>query len=303
MNRLGALEAFVKVVDLGNFSRAAEQLGLSRPAVSKYVSQLEDRLNTPLLTRTTRQVQLTELGRIYYDRVREILDQLKEADEDIAQVRTQARGALKVSAPTNFGSYELGPLLARFLERYPQITVELSLNDQSFDLIDSGFDLAVRVGQQPDSSYIIRKITSKPRILCASVEYLERHGEPRVPDDLFHHTCLCSNMIESPNEWRLLESGREVRVKVKSALVTSNAEVLRQAVVHGLGIAQGPAYVFTELGRLGQVKAVLPDYKLAPADIFVVYPSTRYVPPKVRVFIEFLVDHYETSKQHQQPLS
>lgn len=296
MNRLGALEAFVAVAETGSFSRAAEQLRVSRPAVSKYISQLEDHLGIPLLNRTTRQVQLTELGRTYYHRVRVVLDGLHEADSDIAQIRSEVRGALKVSAPTNFGSYELGPLLAQFLERHPQITVELSLNDHSFDLINSGFDLAIRVGEQPDSSYVIRKITSKPRILCASTEYLKKHGEPTRPEELLDHTCLCSNLIQSPDEWRLLKGETETRVRVRSTLVTSNAEVLRQSVERGLGIAQGPSYVFAEMLKRGEVRLVLPEYSLAAADVYVVLPSARQAPVKARVFIDFLTDHYSRSQ-------
>jgi DNA-binding transcriptional LysR family regulator len=289
MDRLGDLEIFARVASTGSMSRAARDLGLSPPVISKRIKRLEERLGTRLLQRTTRQIALTEAGRGFHERVTAILGAVDDAETWVSQRANVARGPLRISAPTTFGRLHVAPHLVRFLERYPEISVDLSLADHFVDVVGDGFDVAIRIADLADTSLVAKKLAPNHRLLCASPRYIEKHGLPASIADLAQHRLL----VHNADHWRLEGPEGAVSVPVQSAVVTNSSEVIREAVLAGLGIAQRSTWdVGSEL-QSGHLLPVLPAYRGGQrVAIYAVYPSRRHLPQKTRVFIDFLAELY-----------
>jgi DNA-binding transcriptional LysR family regulator len=289
MDRLGDLEIFARVASTGSMSRAARDLGLSPPVISKRIKRLEERLGTRLLQRTTRQIVLTEAGRGFHERVIAILGAVDDAETWVSQRANVARGPLRISAPTTFGRLHVAPHLVRFLEKYPEISVDLSLADHFVDVVGDGFDVAIRIADLADTSLVAKKLASNHRMLCASPRYVEKHGLPASITDLARHRLL----VHNADHWRLEGPDGAVSVPVQSSVVTNSSEVIREAVLAGLGIALRSTWdVGAEL-KSGLLLPVLPSYRGGQrVAIYAVYPSRRHLPQKTRVFIDFLAELY-----------
>lgn len=293
MDRLAAMAVFRRVVELGSFAGAARDLNLSNAATSKHVAALEAHLGAQLLHRTTRRLALTETGQAVYERCVRVLDDVTDLEAAVGQMEAQPRGRLRINAPMSFGLSDLGPLLPRFLERYPDITVDLVMNDRVVDLVEEGFDVGVRIRSElGDTSMIGRRIGGVLPVVCASPDYLARRGTPQVPEDLMEHDCLQYSLSATGDEWIFRnESGEERRIRPKGRLTANNGDVLRASAVGGLGIWRTPDFL-AELdvaaGRL--VPIDLGGFRLASHSIHVIYPPGRHLSPKVRAFVDFLVE-------------
>jgi DNA-binding transcriptional LysR family regulator len=294
MDRFENTRVFVAVVEAGNFTAAAERLGISRAAASKHVLQLEERLSARLLNRTTRRVSVTEAGRAFYEQCRRILADLEEAERSAGELHNEPRGELRIIAPTNFGLTEIGAAITDLVLAYPRLRINLTLNDRVTDPIEEGYDIAISVGRPrgTSSSLIARKLNTSRRILCAAPDYLARRGTPRHPEDLAQHACLTYSYLDTPDEWHLIGDDGERVVKVSGPIVTSHREVLKTATVRGLGIAYGPVIFFREELNAGRVIEVLPKFKLPEATIYAVYPAGQQRSAKVLAFNDFMTRYF-----------
>src|SRR5690349_5337501 len=291
MDALTDIAVFVRVVERGSFTLAANDLALSRAVVSKYLSRLEDRLGARLLHRTTRRLSLTEAGAALFEASRGALEQIEEAEAAVAQFQAKPRGRLRVSAPMSFGILHLGPAMADFARAYPEITLDIRLDDRYVNLVEDGFDVAVRIGALTDSSLVARKLAVTRAVACASPAYLAEHGEPETPEDLAAHDCLVYSYLA--DVWRFTApDGREIPVAVKGSLRINNGIVLAEAAVAGHGILVTPSFYVAPLLRSGRLKQVLARYKVKEIGIHAVYPQRGHVPPKVRAFVDFLAQRF-----------
>jgi DNA-binding transcriptional LysR family regulator len=297
MDRFENAKVFAAVIEAGGFTRAAERLGLSRAATSKHVLQLEERLGARLLHRTTRRVSVTEAGRTFYEQCQRILADLDEAERSASELHNEPRGELRVIAPTNFGLAEIGTAITDFLVSYPQLRVNFTLNDRPPDPIEGGYDVAISVGRPrgTSTSLIVRKLNTSRRVLCAAPDYLVRRGTPQTPEDLSRHDCLSYSYIFVPEEWHLIGADGERVVKVSGPIVTSHRHILRTAAVRGLGIAYGPIDFFRDDFGAGRLAPVLPDYRLPEGTIYAVYPVSRRLSAKVKVFNDFMARYFAAS--------
>ena len=264
---------------------------MSRAVVSRNVIDLEDRLGARLLNRTTRQVSLTDAGRDFYERCRRILGELDEAEQIAANLQSGPQGELRVVAPVNFGLGELGSGITKFLLTYENIRISLSLNDRPVDPIESGYDIAVRVLPrmiQPPQTIDMCKIAVASRILCASPDYLASHGEPRRPEDLTAHDCLCYSYVDEPGIWQFTRGKTEYAIPVRARVTTSASSVLATCAVQGLGIAYGPRAFFRNDLASGAVRQVLTDFRLPEVSIFSLFARSRHPSPKVEAFNSFM---------------
>jgi len=291
MDKLVALRVFHTIHEAGSFVAAAGKLDMSTAMVSKYVGALEQELGTRLIQRTTRRLAFTEAGQDYARRAALILAQLEEADAAAMQQSLEARGTLRMAAPLSFGMRYLGRWLAELRQRQPQLKVELELSDRQVDLLEDGFDLALRISTQPlGGGLIARPLGRIPLLLAASPAYLAANGTPQTPQDLASHCCLRYQQGSHPQSWRFWQGGQEIAVEVNGALQANNGDVLVQAAIAGMGILYQPQFLLEDALQCGQLQTLLPDYTTRCADIYVVYPARRYLPMKVRVLIELLQD-------------
>jgi DNA-binding transcriptional LysR family regulator len=297
MDRFENARVFAAVIEGGGFTRAAERLGLSRAATSKHVLQLEQRLGARLLDRTTRRVSVTAAGRTFYEQCRRILADLDEAERTAGELHNEPRGELRVIAPTNFGLTEIGTAITDFLVAYPQLRINLTLNDHLTDPIEGGYDVAISVDMPrgASTSLVVRKLNTSCRVLCAAPKYLERRGAPQTPEDLAVHDCLSYGYVAAPGEWHLTGADGERVVKVSGPLITSHRHVMRAAVIRGLGIAYGPVDFFRDELEAGNLMPVLPDYKLPEATIYAVYPVSRQLSAKLKAFNDFMARYFAAS--------
>jgi DNA-binding transcriptional LysR family regulator len=292
MDRLAAMEAFVRVVERGGFTAAAEDLRLSRAMVSKHVQDLEEHLGARLLNRTTRKVSLTEAGRVYYERSTQLLADLAETEGAVGELQAKPRGRLRVNAPVSFGALHLGAAVADYMAAHPEVTVELTLNDRVVDLVEEGYDLAVRIARLADSSLIARRLAPCRMVVCASPDYLERTGRPRTPEDLPGHNCLGYSYGQARDEWRFDGPDGPAAVRVRGGFQANNGDVLRAAALRGAGLVLLPSFIVgTDLVSGGLVP-VLPGYRVPELAIHAVYPPGRHLSAKVRSFVDFLVPRY-----------
>lgn len=293
MDRLSEMEAFINVVDKGGFTGAANKLGISKSAVSKHISALEGRLGARLLDRTTRRVNPTEIGLSYYDRAKRVLAEATDADEMVTAMQTSPRGKLKISVPVSFGMRFGAKAISEFLQAYPDVGVDLVLDDHFVDIIKDGYDLALRIGMLSDSSLKARKIAETQLVLVASPEYLKAHGTPETIDELADHQLLHYTMV-SGNAWRLLSpTGEERYVRTGGCLTANNGDVLVQAALDGLGVALSPSFFLCNHLGSGKLKMIMDDHVQPAMGIHIVYPPGLYTQPKTRAFIDFMVEHFK----------
>ena len=294
MNRLSAIESFVKVAELKSFSEAAARLNTSKSVISRHVAGLEAQLGLRLFHRTTRAITLTEAGRCYFERVSQILLDLQDADQAVSHLQVTPRGRLKVSAPMSFGFLHLAPALADFLAEYPELEVDVTMSDRFVDLVEEGFDLAVRIGALGDSSFIAKRIAPIRRVVCASPRYLATHGTPEFPQDLRAHQCLCnSNQPGGGHEWRFtMPDGKSVTVPVKGRLALNNGDALRVAALNDLGFVDIPTFIVGGDLKAGTLVSVLDAHVPQSLALHAVYSHARHLSPKVRAFIDFLASRF-----------
>ncbi len=291
MSHLLDMEAFLMVVEEGSFTAAAKRLNVTKSYASKLVSRLEDRIGVHLLQRTTRQLNLTEVGRIYSDRCSEAMQVLKAAEAEAVDLQSSPQGRLRISLPAAFTVDYLTEPLAEFKARYPKLTLEAVLADRKVDLLAEGFDVAVRIGDMPDSSLIARRLTSADRAVCANPDYLRRHSPIAKPEDLAQHEGLVYAYHAIPTIWRMKGPDREVSVEVKGSLVSNHGAVLVEAACQGLGVVFLPIFITAAALRAGRLVRVLPEWKYS-ITVAAVYPNARHVPAKVRLFVDFLAAHF-----------
>ncbi len=282
---LSEIGVFVKVVATGSFSQAARDLGLPKSTVSRKVSQLEERLGARLLQRTTRKVALTEAGAMYHERCARILPELEDAERAITELQDVPRGLLRIAAPSRFGM--LGPLVTEFLSLHPDVKVEVVCSDRLVDLIEEGFDLAIRAGALADGSLVARRLMdSIPHFIVAAPSYIAKRGKPSEPQQLSKHDCLVFNSTREPRSWRFRRGGKQVDVQVTGRATINDFELLKQAAVAGHGVARLPAQVACPELKAGRLVRVVEDWETAEVPLSLVYPSTRHLSPKVRAFID-----------------
>ncbi|WP_445490298.1 LysR substrate-binding domain-containing protein [Rhodopseudomonas sp. RCAM05734] len=292
MDKLTSLRAFVKVVELGSFSEAGRQLRLSRSAISKYVGELEQSLGVQLLNRTTRHAAPTENGQAYFERALGVLADLDAADQAVAQAQATPRGLLRVNAPMSFGTLRLGPAVADFMADYPELQIHLVLSDDQLDPTQGGFDVTLRIADLESSSLIARKIVGIDRAICASPDYLAGHGEPTTPAELRKHALLTYGFLLTGNQWKLTGKDGDHWIQPAWNLCANNAEVLCDAAVKGRGVALLPTFIAGRALRDGRLRSFLSDYKAPPLTLYAIYPPTRHLAVKVRLFIDFLVARF-----------
>lgn len=285
-----ALTVFRNVVELGSFAAASRQLGLSPAAVSKNVSELEAHLATRLINRTTRRMSLTEAGTLYFERVVRVLEDLGDADQTLLAMQKTPSGLLRVSAPMTVTLVGLSEAIPRFLDRYPDLVLDLRLDDRRVNLVEEGFDIALRGSDNlEDSGLIARKLTTMDHVLCASPSYFDRNGTPKHPEDLARHTCVQFSFSDHAAEWTFAKGDRSVKVPVRGRYKVSSSLAVREALRVGFGISLIPRmFVEADLAS-GRLIEALSDWMPNKTSLYAVYPSRRYVISKVRVFLDFLV--------------
>ncbi len=290
MTNLGDLEVFVRVIAAGSMSTAARDLGLSPAVVSKRIKRLEDRLGTRLLQRTTRQISLTEAGQGFHERVIAVLAGLEEAEAYASGRSSEVTGTLKISAPTSFGRLHIAPHLKRFMDAHPDLTIHLVLSDEFTDIVGGGFDLAIRIAELMDSTLVARRLAPVRRILCASPDYIRTHGMPETIEELKRHHCLPAHNYDA---WKLEGPQGPLSLRPDGMLITNSSEVIREAVIAGLGIALRSTWDIGPELKSGRLVQVLPAFEGARSvTLSAVYPSRQFLPAKVRLFIDYLADLY-----------
>lgn len=289
MDRLSEMEAFIKVVEFGGFTEAARKMNVSKSAISKHVAALESRLGARLLNRTTRRVSPTEIGLAYFDKAQKVLSAASEADEMASAMQDTPTGELKITAPLSFGLRHVAPALASFLAEYQNVSALLEFEDRRVELVSEGFDLAIRIGDLPDSSLRARKLAETEMNLIASPAYLKRRGTPTTLEELSEHELLHYSNLSSGNFWRLKGPGREERaVRIGGRLSINNGDALAQAARDGIGIALSPNFICANELATGALVEVLPERRPDPLGIYAVYPAGRFPQPKLRVFVDHL---------------
>jgi len=292
MDKLTSIRAFTKVVQHDSFAAAARELRLSRSAVSKYIIDLEEDLGVQLLVRTTRSARPTENGQAYYERCIAILADLEEADLAVTRLQAEPRGLLRVNAPMSFGTLHLGRAIADFMERYPQLQIQLVLSDQLIDPVQEGFDVTLRIADLPSSSLIARKIAPALRVVCAAPSYLAKRGIPLHPAELREHDCLDYGYLATGNQWKLTGPDGDHWIPIQGTLCTNNAEILKDVALHGCGIALLPTFIAGADLQQGRLVGILADYKAPALSLYAIYPQTRHLAVKVRLFIDFLIERF-----------
>lgn len=291
MDRIEAMRAFVTVVNEGQFTRAAERLGRSPQLVSKQVAELERHLGVRLLDRTTRSTRLTEAGEQYHQRARQLLDDISDMESEAGDLQASARGRLRVSAPVSFAIHHMPSLLTDFQQAHPAVSIDLQLNDRKVDIIEEGFDVALRIGHLKSSSLIARRIAPVRLVLCASPAYLKEKGSPRTPEDLREHRYLRYSYMEEAagglHQWLL--SGERSDT---GDLVSNNGDVLVKAAISGAGIALQPTFLVGEAIREGLLELVLPEHEPEPMGLYAVYPHRQLLASKVRSFVDFMDGYF-----------
>lgn len=284
------LKLFTRVASLGNISQAGKELNLSPAVSSAHINKLEDELGTRLIHRTTRKVSLTEEGIVFLPHALGILENIEAAKVSIGTGKASPKGKLRITAPASFGRMHLIPALDKFLSKYPDLDVVMNLSDSIVDLVEGGFDIAIRNASMNDSTMVARKLSPDNRILCASPEYISEFGEPKTPEDLEKHRCVNLMGLES---WTMKTTDGEKTIKTNNRFRTDNGEAARDAAVQGLGITLTATWCCHEHIKSGKLVQVLKDYPLvSDVSIWAVYPSSRLLAPKVRVFIDYLVEYF-----------
>jgi DNA-binding transcriptional LysR family regulator len=290
MDRIEAMQTFVTVADLQGFAPAARKLGLSPPAVTRLIAALEERLGTRLLQRTTRKVALTDAGARYLERARRILADIEEAELAAESERTRPTGRLVVSAPVGFGRLHVSPVMSAYLKRYPEVSGELRLEDRMVNLVEDGVDLAVRIGQLPDSSLVARQVGEMRRIVVASPAYLKARGEPKTPEEVGAHQIIQFGGSAHTADWRFAKDGEEFGINVTPRFTSNVSDAALQYAMEGGGLTRVLAYQAADAIKRGRLKVVLERFELPALPVQIVYPTSRLLSAKVRAFVDLVVE-------------
>jgi DNA-binding transcriptional LysR family regulator len=291
MDRFESMQVFTMVVELGSFTAAANAFRVSPAMVSKHINALEQRLGATLLTRTTRRLHLTEIGQDYYESCKQILKQVEAAEAGAAIMRGTPKGLLRVSAPIWFGAITLSPIICDYLSAYPDVNIELSLSDRFVDIIDEGFDVAIRIGELDDSSYIARRLSKFELSICAAPAYLEKYGTPRKPEDLLAHQCLGFTNWRSRSGWKVIQKSMAIQNEIQSRFDSNNGQALRAAALKGIGIIMMPKVLLTEDLKAGTLIEIMQAFTPPPRPVSAVYPKEKQATPKLTSFVDFLIAH------------
>lgn len=292
MDRFLEMEAFAAVVQAGSFIKAADALNISKAAISRYVAQLESRLGVRLLQRTTRTLSLTPEGEAFHRRCRELLDGVALAETEVAAHTQDASGLLRINVPVSFGLLHLAPLWPEFMRRHPKVTLEVTLTDRLVDLVDEGFDMAVRIAHLPSSSLVSRALASTRMVLCASPAYLRTRGAPRHPSELAAHDVLAYSLFSMGDQWEFAGPGGTVSVHVTPRLRTNSGDTCRAAALRDQGIVLQPTFLVGADLTAGTLVEVMPAWRSVTIGIHVIYPTRKFVSPKVRLMTAFLVEAF-----------
>ncbi|WP_406608929.1 LysR family transcriptional regulator [Agarivorans sp. JK6] len=291
MDGFAAIPVFVAVVEHGGFSPAARSLGISKSAVSKRINLLEQQLGVKLLHRTTRKLSLTEAGKHYFEHAAKANNAAKDAQDAVAQLQGEPQGLLRINTPMSFGRLHIAPLITKFLQRYPKITIDMVMEDKVVDLVAEGFDVAIRAGNLPDSSLIVRKLAPLKSVLCASPDYLKPHGIPQTIEQLASHNCLQFSYSRDVKEWTFMRDGQSQSIDVKGNYRVNNSEALREAMLQGLGIGRLPTFVAGPDIVAGRLIKLLDQYQMPNQSIYAVFSERQFLPAKVRAFVDFAIEH------------
>ena len=303
MDRLTSLTAFVRVVDTGGFSAAGRRLNMSTTMVSNHVQALEDRLGARLLNRTTRKVSLTEVGKAYYDRCIQILADLEQADDIAGALQSTPRGTLRIYTATHIVPY-IAPVVAGFLSSYPDVKVDLNMGERTIDLIDEGFDVAIRLTPPPDSSLIVRSLATWRHVLCCSPAYLEKHGPLRQLSELANHNCVRHILYPYEDEWRFVDrQDTPASVRISGNLISNSGDMLRTAALQGVGICLAAGFLISDDLEAGRLVRLLPEYRPVEFSMNAVYPHRHHLSAKVRSFIDLLARHSAEQQKLINPYS
>jgi len=286
------MTVFARVVEAGSFTRAAERLDISNAAATRHVAYLESILGVRLLNRSTRNLSLTHTGQAYYERCLQILADVEEANAAAGESADVPRGVLRINGPVSFATRHVAPLLGEYSERHPQVTLDVAISDRIVDIVEEGYDLAIRITRNPVPALIARRLAPARMVLCAAPGYLERHGRPKTPADLERHACLNYSYLATGSAWRFTGPRGEETVRIKGPIVANNGDVLHAALLQGVGIALQPSFIAWEDLRAGRLVALLPTHRPPVLDIYAMYASRRHLSAKVRTFIDFLVGRF-----------
>jgi len=303
MDTLTRMQAFVQVVEAGGFSAAARRAGKSKALLSKYVRDLEDELGVRLLNRTTRQLSPTEVGQAYHREAVDILQRLEDLSASVLDSHSDARGHLRVSAPRSFGDAELGGAILEFMAQQPDITVDLRLDDRFVDLVEEGFDVAIRVSEPADSSLIARRLANFRVVCCAAPSWVEKHGRPKVPNDLLGLPAIADTNARNWSHWPFQVDGERQVVNVSPRMNVNSPQVVAEAAIAGLGVARVPLFAVRAAIFDGRLEALLEDFELKSLAVNAVYPHRRHLSGKVRVFVDFLVGWFDRRRREREPCS
>lgn len=288
MDKFGEMRTFAAVVDAGSFVQAADALDISKAAVSRHVADLEQRLGVRLLQRTTRKLSLTEEGRAFYGRCKSLLGELEDAEAEITSKSVQASGLVKINVPVSFGILHLAPLWPAFMAKHPKVSLDVTTSDRMVDLVEEGYDMAVRIARLPSSSLVSRKLASTRLILCASPTYLKKHAKPQHPADLADHAVLSYTLLVMGEQWEFDGPEGSVTVAVNPVLRTNSGDTCRAAALAHQGVILQPSFIVGEDLRKGTLVELMPHYRSLEFGIYAIYPSRRHVAPKVRTLIDYL---------------
>ncbi|HWT97048.1 MAG TPA: LysR family transcriptional regulator [Terriglobales bacterium] len=293
MDLISAMRTYRQVVDSASFTAAAQTLGLSKAAVSKQISDLEAHLGAALLHRTTRRLNVTEAGQLYFDRCQRLLDELDTAEAEMRNLQTEPSGRLRISAPGNFGEAVLGPIICELQKRYPKITLQIELSNRFVDLLEEGFDAALRIRTTlPDSSLIARRLCAVDRVAVAAPSYLKKYGVPKHPRDLAEHNCMIYTLSTAPYDWTFNTPSGPHTVRVNGTIQSNNSQLLVEPLRAGSGIALLPAFSVGADIQSGKLKRILDQFPVDRHELYVVYPHNRHLSPKVRVLVDLLADWF-----------
>lgn len=296
MDRLTAMKMFVRVVETGSFSSVARELGSTQPTVSKNIAELESWLGAKLLNRSTRSLRLTETGADYYERCVNILRDIEEAEQTVGQLQTQPKGTVRISTVVAFGRLHIIPQLPAFYDAYPDIRVDVRLNDRVVDLVEEGLDVAFRMGELPDSSLIARKLCSSPWVTVATPGYLKQHGTPTHPRELREHNFLAYAESGRTTELRFMENDEPLFVRIDGNFMTNNTEAIRAGLTSGIGISRAPRWLVGDAIEDGTLVPLLEEFSPGNLDLYAIYPPGRHLPLKVRTFIDFFTERFRNSE-------
>ncbi|HJV76085.1 MAG TPA: LysR family transcriptional regulator [Noviherbaspirillum sp.] len=292
------LRSFVAVVESGSFVRAAEQLDASTAAISRRIAALEHALGSQLINRTTRRIDITEAGRRFYEDVVNVMQLLGEAEERVRIGREAATGLMRVATSVSFGIEQIAPMLPEFMQRHPELKVQLLLEDRYTDLHAEAIDLAIRIGSAlPDSSLVATRIGSIALVFCAAPGYLDKNGEPNTPEQLKQHHCLHYSLLSMRDEWGFLFEDAAEAAEIKSSFSANNAEAMKACAIGGMGIVLLPRFVVEDALGDGRLRQIMTAHSPPPSGLFAVRPSRRYVPARVRLFIDFLRESFGEEKR------